>query len=93
MTEPSTSPSARRRRGTAGITLGDVARLAGVSPITASRALNTPQQVAAETLAKVREAVMGETPARRATSLSVMPAVPRRRRADGDVGGVLTDAF
>jgi len=57
VTRPPPSPSARRRRGTAGITLGDVARLAGVSPITASRALNTPQQVAAETLAKVREAV------------------------------------
>lgn len=47
----------RTRRGGGGITLGDVARLAGVSPITASRALNTPEQVAADTLARVREAV------------------------------------
>ncbi|MBA3624172.1 MAG: LacI family DNA-binding transcriptional regulator [Methylibium sp.] len=49
--------SRRPRRGAGGITLGDVARLAGVSPITASRALNTPDQVAPETLARVREAV------------------------------------
>jgi LacI family gluconate utilization system Gnt-I transcriptional repressor len=47
----------RRRRGCGGITLGDVARLAGVSPITASRALNTPAQVAKETLERVRDAV------------------------------------
>lgn len=53
------APSAQRRprRGAGGITLGDVARLAGVSPITASRALNTPEQVAKETLERVREAV------------------------------------
>ncbi len=51
------SPPRRVRRGAGGITLGDVARLAGVSPITASRALNTPEQVAPETLARVREAV------------------------------------
>ena len=50
-------PTRRARRGGGGITLGDVARLAGVSPITASRALNTPDQVAPETLARVREAV------------------------------------
>jgi LacI family gluconate utilization system Gnt-I transcriptional repressor len=48
---------ARRRRGAGAITLGDVARLAGVSPITASRALNTPAQVAKETLERVRDAV------------------------------------
>lgn len=51
------SPTRRARRGAGGITLGDVARIAGVSPITASRALNTPEQVAPETLARVREAV------------------------------------
>jgi len=53
----SSTGSRRARRGGGGITLGDVARLAGVSPITASRALNTPGQVAPETLARVREAV------------------------------------
>lgn len=56
--DASPPPGARRaRRGGGGITLGDVARLAGVSPITASRALNTPDQVAPDTLTKVREAV------------------------------------
>lgn len=41
----------------ASLTLADVARLAGVSPITVSRALNTPEQLTEETLAKVRAAV------------------------------------
>lgn len=47
----------RRRRGGGGITLGDVARLAGVAPITASRALNTPAAVSPQVLQRVREAV------------------------------------
>ena len=47
----------RGRRGTGGITLSDVANLANVSPITASRAINTPEQVAPTTLKRVREAV------------------------------------
>jgi LacI family transcriptional regulator, gluconate utilization system Gnt-I transcriptional repressor len=47
----------RARRTTGSITLMDVARIARVSPITASRALNTPDKVAAETLARVRDAV------------------------------------
>lgn len=47
----------RGRRRHAGLTLADVARLAGVSPITVSRALNTPGQLTAETLERVREAV------------------------------------
>jgi LacI family gluconate utilization system Gnt-I transcriptional repressor len=38
-------------------TLHDVARAAGVSTITASRALSQPQRVAAATLERVREAV------------------------------------
>ena len=50
-------PVRRRRRGSGAITLADVARMAGVSPITASRALNAPETVAAETLARVRDAV------------------------------------
>ncbi len=56
MKVPDASAPRRSRRG-GGITLGDVARLAGVSPITASRALNTPDQVAPDKLARVREAV------------------------------------
>jgi LacI family transcriptional regulator, gluconate utilization system Gnt-I transcriptional repressor len=39
------------------VTLHDVARLAGVAPITASRAINTPQRVSAEVLQKVSDAV------------------------------------
>ena len=55
---PSPPPRPRRaRRGAGGLTLSDVARLAGVSPITVSRALNTPDQVSPETLARVQEAV------------------------------------
>ncbi len=57
MHEPQ-SPRVRRvRRRGAGLTLADVARLAGVSPITVSRALNTPDRLTADTLARVREAV------------------------------------
>jgi LacI family gluconate utilization system Gnt-I transcriptional repressor len=52
------APSARRsRRGSGAVTLHDVAKLAGVAPITASRALNTPAQVSAEVLKKVTDAV------------------------------------
>jgi LacI family transcriptional regulator, gluconate utilization system Gnt-I transcriptional repressor len=39
------------------ITLKDVARVAGLSPITVSRALNNPGVVRPETIARVREAV------------------------------------
>jgi len=45
------------RRGSGGITLNDVAKLAGVSAITASRALNTPALVTPQTREKVRLAV------------------------------------
>lgn len=55
--DPPVPPARRARRGGGGITLGDVARLAGVSPITASRAINTPEQVAKETLERIRDAV------------------------------------
>lgn len=51
------APQRRARRGAGGVTLHEVARLAGVSPITASRAVNTPDQVAEATLARVRAAV------------------------------------
>lgn len=47
----------RSRRGSGAVTLHDVAKLAGVAPITASRALNTPAQVSPEVLRKVTEAV------------------------------------
>ena len=51
------APARRSRRGSGAVTLHDVAKLAGVAPITASRALNTPNQVSAEVLKKVGDAV------------------------------------
>ena len=56
MPESSSSPR-RSRRSRGGITLADVAKLAGVAPITASRALNHPQEVSPELLQRVRDAV------------------------------------
>ncbi|GCL61006.1 LacI family DNA-binding transcriptional regulator [Pseudaquabacterium pictum] len=51
-------PSPKRsRRGSGAVTLHDVARLAGVAPITASRALKTPQQVSEAVRQKVADAV------------------------------------
>lgn len=44
-------------RKTHGLTVHDVARLAGVSSMTVSRALNTPDRVSQPTLKKVREVV------------------------------------
>ena len=54
---PDVPPVRRSRRGGGGITLADVAGLAGVAPITASRALNKPDTVSADVLRRVREAV------------------------------------
>jgi LacI family transcriptional regulator, gluconate utilization system Gnt-I transcriptional repressor len=50
-------PPRRTRRSSGAVTLHDVAKLAGVAPITASRALNTPEQVSAEVRKKVVDAV------------------------------------
>ena len=55
--EDDLQPAKRSRRSSGGFTLRDVARIAGVAPITASRALNTPDAVSAPILARVREAV------------------------------------
>jgi LacI family gluconate utilization system Gnt-I transcriptional repressor len=62
----------RARRGSGAITLRDVATLAGVAPITASRAINTPSQVSAEVRRKVEEAVerTGYVPNRMAGGLA-----------------------
>ena len=47
----------KSRRSSGAITLRDVAKLAGVAPITASRAVNTPDQVSPEVLKKVQDAI------------------------------------
>jgi len=57
MSSTETAQPRRTRRGSGAVTLHDVAKLAGVAPITASRALNTPDQVSAEVLQKVTAAV------------------------------------
>jgi len=51
------NPPRRSRQKAGGLTLRDVARVAGVAPITASRALNTPDAVSDKVLKKVRDAV------------------------------------
>lgn len=56
MNEEAVQPK-RTRRGSGAVTLHDVARLAGVAPITASRAVNTPEQVSAEVRRKVQDAI------------------------------------
>ena len=56
--EPITpEPKRKGTRKKGGLTLHDVAKLAGVAPITASRALNTPSAVSDEVLRKVKAAV------------------------------------
>ena len=50
-------PGRAARRGSGGLKLEDVAKLAGVSAITVSRALNTPDAVSPATLLRVREAI------------------------------------
>jgi len=52
-----TLPPRRSRRSSGAVTLHDVAKLAGVAPITASRALNSPDQVSADVLKKVSDAI------------------------------------
>ena len=51
------APARKSRRGSGAVTLRDVAKIAGVAPITASRAVNSPDQVSDEVLKKVRDAI------------------------------------
>jgi LacI family transcriptional regulator, gluconate utilization system Gnt-I transcriptional repressor len=57
MKTPENDKARRSRRSSGAITLRDVATLAGVAPITASRAVNTPGQVSPEVLKKVQDAI------------------------------------
>src|SRR5215510_5253096 len=52
-----TAPPRRTRRRSGAVTLHDVAKLAGVAPITASRALNSPEQVSDDVRQRVADAV------------------------------------
>lgn len=66
------STAKRSRRGSGAITLRDVAKLAGVAPITASRTINTPAQVSPEIRQRVLEAIerTGYVPNRMAGGLA-----------------------
>lgn len=55
---PVQSESAKRvRRGSGGVTLRELAQMVGVTKVTISRALNTPDRVSPETLHKIQNAV------------------------------------
>ena len=56
MNVPAESPK-RTRRTKGGLTLVDVARVAGVAPITVSRVLNSPEKVSPDLVQKVRSAI------------------------------------
>ncbi|SDI47864.1 transcriptional regulator, LacI family [Pseudomonas flavescens] len=62
----------------------DVARLAGVSLMTVSRALNTPEKLNQETLAKVRQAV---------ETLGYVPSLSARRTRGGHSRGKTIGVF
>jgi LacI family transcriptional regulator, gluconate utilization system Gnt-I transcriptional repressor len=73
MTQMNDKPILKRtRRSSGAMTLSDVAKLAGVAPITASRAINTPDQVSPQVLQKVQDAVLrtGYVPNRMAGGLA-----------------------
>ena len=67
-----TDPPRKSRRSSGAITLADVAKLAGVAPITVSRAINTPAQVSPEVRQRVEDAVQrtGYVPNRMAGGLA-----------------------
>ena len=71
----------RSRRSSGAITLRDVAKLAGVAPITASRVLNTPDQVSEEVRQHVLEAVQ------RSVALHRRPATWRAMQQAGFAHG------
>ncbi len=54
---PGSRKPAASTRATGSVTLADVAKIAGVSPITVSRVVNRPELVTPETLAHVQQAI------------------------------------
>jgi len=62
----------------------DVARLAGVSPMTVSRAINTPEKLNPETLAKVRQAI---------EALNYVPSLSARKIRGGHSSGKTIGVF
>lgn len=58
MDNPSTATRRRTRKSSGRVTLADVARVAGVAHMTASRALNAPDTVNREMVERVRQAVI-----------------------------------
>ncbi|MBX3611263.1 MAG: LacI family DNA-binding transcriptional regulator [Hydrogenophaga sp.] len=71
MDDPS-NPARRSRRRSGAITVRDVARMAGVAPITVSRVVNTPEQVSVDVRERVLEVVRktGYVPNRMAGGLA-----------------------
>ena len=55
--EPGSKATAVPKRRSSSVTVHDVARIAGVSAMTVSRAVNTPDSVTEATLAKVQQAI------------------------------------
>ncbi|GAB3395367.1 LacI family DNA-binding transcriptional regulator [Azotobacter armeniacus] len=62
----------------------DVARLAGVSPMTVSRAINSPEKLNQETLTKVRRAI---------ETLNYVPSLSARKIRGGHSGGKTIGVF
>ena len=86
-----TDPPKKSRRSSGAITLADVAKLAGVAPITVSRAINTPAQVSPEVRQRVEDAVQrtGYVPNRMAGGL----ASSRSRLIAAVVPGIVMSVF
>lgn len=94
-------PGAGRRRNGSAVTIHDVARLARVSLITVSRAINNPELLSAATLKKVMDAVAqtGYVPnlvaggLRSSRSRLVAVLVPTLRSPFAEMVQAVTDAF
>ncbi|MGH8416940.1 MAG: LacI family DNA-binding transcriptional regulator [Pseudomonas sp.] len=67
-----------------GVTLGDVARLAGVAPMTVSRCLNQPETVRSETRLKVRRAI--DQRRQSCWAFCTLPILACTHRVSGNLG-------